>query len=462
VTAGRARPARLAGPAALLASLLLAGPASAQVFLASRPAPPFEVGPLVLRAAVGPALGPTELELLWSLVVTPGASPDAVSQDLFLLWPGAVRGAPGLGEPDRELARYLESRGLAVIDEGRVPLLSQALQELSGARPAEALPGGAPFATFVTVGGPLGLSAPATYVRIPWHPRLPSRDWLMTLRLTVPDLVRPKTAGWLERVFAGRRHVLALGFHDVRSRAVFPLYLEHRDRVVRLADQPSELVVDFGAASRLKIDAVSPATSVRRASETREDTEVVSHFLDPSEGLNAQLLTVQFTYFSGVQAWAPVLIPTLFFVLGNLAGVLVRTVGERVGRVLAGRVRFGPPGPEGGRLQTGVLVPRDVLARLVPGATTYGEVVRLLGPEAEQRETLGAPPRRALVYRGRRVVPHGRRMLRWLTTVHEWDVEEHTVEVAFDGDRLSDVKAEVRRTRRSAAARPAATPDPSA
>jgi hypothetical protein len=303
--------------------------------------------------------------------------------------------------------------------------------------------------TYVSAGGPLGLSAPATYIRIPWHPRLSGREWLMDLRLTSPDVIRPKASSWVERVFAGQRHVLSLGFHDVRSRATFPLFLEHRDRVVRLAEQPSQLVVDFATAHRLKIDQVSPGTSVRRPSESLEDTEVVSQFLDTSDGLSPQTLSVQFAYFSGVQAWAPVLIPTLFFVLGNLAGVLVRNLGERLGRIVATRFRFGRPGPDGEGLDTGVVVPRETLGRLVPGVTSYADVVRLLGRDAEQRETLGAPPRRALLYRGRRVVPHGRRMLRWLTTVREWDVEQHTVEVSFDGDLVSDVKAEVRRTRRS-------------
>jgi len=43
--------------------------------------------------------------------------------------------------------------------------------------------------TFVRQGGPLGLTAPATYIRVPWAPKLASRDWQMNLRLTVPGLI---------------------------------------------------------------------------------------------------------------------------------------------------------------------------------------------------------------------------------------------------------------------------------
>src|SRR4030095_258866 len=53
--------------------------------------------------------------------------------------------------------------------------------------------------------------------------------------------------------------------------------------------------------------------------ETLESTESVSLFLD-AEGLSPQTLTVQFGYFTRLQSWAPILIPVLFFVLGNGAG----------------------------------------------------------------------------------------------------------------------------------------------
>ncbi len=90
--------------APLLAALLLAGSplaAEAQVFLASRPHPQFTVGPLFIRARVGPEPGPTPVDVLWSLAIPPGVSAADVEQDLYLLWPGEVVPDPGAGPPDR-------------------------------------------------------------------------------------------------------------------------------------------------------------------------------------------------------------------------------------------------------------------------------------------------------------------------------------------------------------------------
>lgn len=431
-----------------LAVLLVTGlptAAGAQVFLAAQPHPPFAIGPLFLRATVGPELGPVTIDLLWSLAYPPHVQPAAVGQDLTLLWPDAVAGAPGLGPPDADLARYVEARGVVVIDEGRLPLLAQNFRDPDGAGPV-ALAGGAPFVTFVRQGGALGLTAPATWIRIPWTPRLVDRDWLVNLRIPVRSLVTPRPASWFEDAFRGRRHRLTVSFHDVRHRAVFPLYFEHRNRVVRLADEPSEILVNFRANDRLKIDEVSPPTSSRRLSETLDTTEVVSLFLDRSEGIAPQVLTVGFGYTSGLQAWAPVLIPTLFFVLGNLAAVAVRLTAERVSRRLAGRVTFGRPGPRQAR-QQGVLLPRETLARIAPGTTTADEVLRLCGTDVEQLEKSAAPGHRTLLYRGRRLVPEGRRLFGWLTTVRRWDVEHHEVEIEVDREVVSDVQVRVRRSR---------------
>src|SRR3990172_13012636 len=88
------RPWRLA----LLAALLIGGApaaAQAQLFLASRPHPEFMIGPLIVRASVGPELGPVTGGVLWGLVVPPHRSATALEQDLYLLWPGAVAGEAG-------------------------------------------------------------------------------------------------------------------------------------------------------------------------------------------------------------------------------------------------------------------------------------------------------------------------------------------------------------------------------
>ena len=305
---------------------------------------------------------------------------------------------------------------------------------------------GAPFVTFIRDGGPLGLTVPATYIRIPWAPEAANRVWLMDLRMTLNGLLKPKRASWIEDLFWGPRHLISIGFNDVRPRAVFPIYLEHRDRVVRLAADPSQLVLNFADADHLKIDEVFPRTSSRRLSESLESTEVVSLFLDKSEGLTPQVLTVQFGYFSGLQAWTPILIPLLFFILGNAAGPLLTRLTMRVGRGLAARVRVGRNGGRPAR-DTGVVLSRETLALLVPGETTYEEVLRLCGPHTEEHERLDSPDRRTLVYRGRRVVPHWRRRLGWLATVGHWDVEHHEVEIALERDRVSDVQARVRRSR---------------
>lgn len=434
----------------LLGALLVCGApaaAQAQLFLATSPGPAFSIGPLFVRASVSPDLGPVTVDVLWSLVFSPGHEPGAVAQDLYLLWPSAVTGDATVRKSDPDLVRHVETRGFAVTDEGRLPLLAQSVQQMGRDLPPEPVAGGAPFVTFVRQGGPLGLTAPATYIRIPWTPKLASRDWLMNLRLTVPDLVRPKKASWVEEVFGGHRHLLSISFNDARSRALFPLYFEHRDRVVRLADEPSQLLINFASADRLKIDEVSPPSSSRRLSESLENTEVVSYFLDRSDGISPQVLTVQFAYFSGLQAWAPILIPTLFFVLGNLAAVLVRSVADRVGKRLAGRVQFGPPGSGSGGRQTGVILSRETITRIVPGATTYAEVLQLCGPDAEQVDKLPSPEPRTLVYRGRRVMPQGRWTFGWLTTVRLWNVEHHELEIELDRDVVTDVKARVRRSR---------------
>jgi hypothetical protein len=171
----------------------------------------------------------------------------------------------------------------------------------------------------------------------------------------------------------------------------------------------------------------------------------VSHFLDPSAGLSPQVLTVRFAYYSGLQAWAPILIPTLFFVLGNLAAVLVRTLADRVGRRLTRRFRFASPGAV--VRQTGTILPRETLARLVPGVSTAEDVHRICGPEGERHEQLAAPDRHVLLYRGRRVVPERRRSFGWLMSVAVWIAEHHEVEIELARDVVVDVRARIRRSR---------------
>src|SRR5262249_5597854 len=195
-----------AGPGVILALitalLLVASPstAGAQVFLASRPNPEFMVGPLFVRVAVTPELGVT-LDVLWSLMIPPNKSGAAIAQDLYLLWPNSVGVSTG-GARARGLAPYVRERGFTPIKGGRLPLFAQSLYRGEEV-PPQPVKGGAPFVTFVRLGGPLGLTAPVTYVRIPWTPLLANRTWLMDLRMEVTDLVKRRNATWIEDLFWG-------------------------------------------------------------------------------------------------------------------------------------------------------------------------------------------------------------------------------------------------------------------
>lgn len=434
---------RLALAAALLAAAATA--ADAQVFLASRPHPDFRIGPLFVRAAIVPDLGPIAVEILFSVAVPPTRSATALEQDLYLLWPSAVAPDPKTGPPDPALEQELARRGFTVIASGRAPLAAENLYSAEGT--AVALPGGAPFATFIREAGPLGLTPPATYVKIPWDPRLVNRVFLIRLRLTTQGLVKPKPGTWVDRTFWGPRHRLSLSFNEVRQRAIFPLYLEHRDRVVHLSEDPAQLLVDFAESDRLKIDELFPQSAKRQISETLDNTETVTLYLDRTDGLTPQVLTVQFGYFSGLQSWAPILIPALFFVLGNVAAVLIRVVAERLSKRWVGRVEFGPRRETPRVRESGVVLDGATLGRITPDVTTYEDVLRVCGREVEESRSLATPDQRTLTYRGRRIVPHRRRVVGWLATVSHWDVEQHEVEIRLDHDTVRDVVARVRRSR---------------
>jgi len=431
--------------------VLVAAPGAAygQVFLATQPKPEFTIGPLSVRANVGPNAGPIEVGLLFSLVVPASVSAAALEQSLYLLWPGEVDGEPVAGAPDPELRRVVEGRGFQVTREGRLPLAARAIYSGGERQKPEPIAGGAPFVTYTREAGPLGQGTPGSWIRIPWTPRLIDRSWLVELRMRLTGLRRQKQATWLENALWGERHVITLGFNDVRTRATFPMYLAYRDRVVHLSDDPSQLIMTFADSTHLKIHEVYPGSSQRRPSETRRATEIVSAYLDPSEGLRPQVLSVQFGYFTGWKAWSPLLFAALFFILGNLAGPLVTMLVKTLGARLQGRIQFGPPSGAPAQRETGTIVPRETLARIAPGETTHAEILDLCGPDPEERERLSAPGRRTLVYRGRRVVPHRRRRLGWLATVNRWDIEHHEVEIELDGDRVRDVQAQVHRTRLS-------------
>ena len=434
---------------AALLSLAAPGAAHAQLFLATRPDPGFAIGPLFIQAFVTPALGNIAVEVLFSVDVPASRSGADVEQDLFLLWPGAIVPDPAAGTPDSALESDLARRGFSVIESGRLALAARNLYRNAADGAPQPIAGGAPFATFVRDVGPLGLSSPASWIRIPWNPRFANKVYLIELRLTTRGLVKDKPATWVERTLWGPRHRLSLSYAETRHRAVFPLYFQHRDRVVRLGDDPAQLIVNFADADHLKIDEMSPQSARRQLSETLESTDSVSLFLDRSDGITPQVLTLQFGYFTGLQSWAPVLIPTLFFVLGNVAGVLVRNVAERLSKRWAGRVLFWRTSEQRQVRQQGTVLDAATLQQIVPGVTTAQEVLRLCGPDAEEQSRLTSPERRQLVYRGRRVVPRRRRAFGWLATVAHWDVERHEVTIDLERDVVRDVQARVTRSRLS-------------
>jgi len=430
----------------LLAALLVVAPAvaEAQLFFASRPDSAFEVGPLIIRAHVTPDLGPVEIHVLWSLAVPQNRSVAGMEQDLYLLWPGEVAGTVVGQAADPALARYVEARGFTVIGDGRLPLVAQSLYAVGSEARAEPVPGGAPFVIFVQDNTTLGLSPPATWIRLPWTPQMANRAWLMDLTLRVPGLVKPKKGTWLENVFIGDRHQISLTFNEVRDRPLFPMYFAHRDRLLRLADAPSELVVNFAHSDRLKIEQVFPPTSIRRLSESLESTEVVSLFLGTGEGIVPQNLSVQFGYFSRLQGLALVLIPLVLLALGPALGPIIGRAALRAGTALSARLHLGGWTGALRPRESGVILSRALLAQIVPGRTTAAEVVRLCGPPVEEREELTSASRKTLIYRGRRLAPEARRILGWLSAVRRWEVEAHEVRIELDGDMVRDVEAQVR------------------
>jgi hypothetical protein len=161
-----------------------------------------------------------------------------------------------------------------------------------------------------------------------------------------------------------------------------------------------------------------------------------------------QQLTIQFGYTSGLQTWVPILIPLVFFVLGRLTGPIMQRIAQAAAHRVSARLRFGRGTKPAGRAE-GAFLSRETLARIVPGRTTREEVLALCGRDTiEEQERLGAPEQHTLVYRGRRIVPRQERRLLWfLSSVNNWELEEQQVQVALEQDVVQDVQARVRRAR---------------
>jgi hypothetical protein len=412
------------------------------VFLASEPHPEFAIGPLFIVGIVGPALGPVTVSLSWSTVAPPASAPDAAKQDLYLFWPAEVAAATAPGQADPALVRELEARGFTALSEGRLTLRKRDRAKLGTGADSDPVPAVASYATFFKRGTNPVQSGIGTFIKIPWTPEFADPLVLANLTMPVKDMITPRPASWVEELFWGRRWVITLSSGSVGSLALYSMYFEHRDRVVRLAPDVSLLLANFTDADHLRIEEISPATATRRGSRTRAGSEIVSLALAPNEGVVPQILRVQFNYFSGRIAWRPILVSAVLLLLGNLAGVFM--FSQQFGGILRRRFHVGSARAEKAK---GVVLSADTLASIRPGESTYDDVVALCGRPEEETEELGASPRRSLVYRGRRTIPERRLNLGWVATVNGWNAEDHEVVITFDGDRVRDVRSRIRRTR---------------
>jgi hypothetical protein len=420
----------------------------AQVFIASHPYPEFKIGPLFVSAAVsrqsiGGDPGPLIATVSWSLVLPADQSAATIAQDLYVLWPGEIEGSPGDAGADSGLVRQVRALGFTIRENGRLRLSARARSDMGTGAQSKQL-AQAPFVTFIRDEGAARGARGVSFIRIPWASELASLDWLVRLEVPLKGAITAKTTSWLEEMFWGRRYVVTLGWGDVGSVSLYPLYFGARNRVVPLAQDFSMVLLNFSDSDHLKLDEVVPASANRRASESRRNTETVSVPLVASEGLVPQVLRVQFNYFPGRLAWRPILISALFLFLGNLTGPMFAALARRAARTFRARVHVGP-GRE--QRERGAILSRETLERIRPGETSYDEVLRLCGPNAEEQRHLASNQTRTLIYRGERVVPHRSRSFGWFATISHWDVEHHETQIDFEGDRVRDIQARIRRSR---------------
>ena len=435
---GRGR-RRLLGSALLLALAVIPSVGHAQIFLASRPHPEFTIGPLLVVAGVRPDLGPVTVRISLGLTLPPNARVEDLKQDIYLLWPAEVASASAPGSADPELRRYVEERGFAVIDEGRLALAVRDRAKLGTAAPSDPLPESAPFVTFYKLGTNPAQSGVGSLVKIGWTPHLIDPSSLLSLSTSLKDLITPKAATWLDELFWGRRYILSLSAGSAGSVALYSILLDQRDRVIRLARDFSVLAAEFADSEHLRIEEISPSSATRRASRVRAGAETVGLALGAGEGLAPQVLTVRFSYFSGSFAWRPIVISLVALVLGNLMGAFMFTRQvARLGRRWFHVDRRKRMPPSNGA------VPEGVLSRIVPGQTTRAEVIQWCGAPSEERSRLGSGGQRTLLYRSTRRVPHPQLRVGWLATVRRWDEEHHEVAIELVDGRVRDVETRVR------------------
>jgi len=425
-----------------LAAALLGGPAdaAAQVFIDASSRPDFTIGPLFVAAtAPADAGAPMGVSITWNLVRRHGERP--TQRTLALFWPAEIAGATAAGPADPALVNHLESRGFSTTSSGRLALRARSQSQLGLPTPADDLPVSASYVSFVRRDAP-PQAGTGSLVWIPPTPQMGDQRWVLNLTLPLRGLIGPKPATWLEELFWGRRNTLALSWGDVGSIAFYPLYHEHRDRIVHLAPEYSRLFVNFPDADHLRIEQIEPASATRRGSRLRAGTEIVSLPLNTVDAA-PQVLKVNYAYYRGVFSWRPVLISIGLLILGNLAGLWM--ISGEVRRFVRSRLRVGREHAERERTLT-----PERLAEIKPGQSTYDDVARLCGLPDEEHRRVAATERRTLVYRETHRRPERRLSVGWLTAVRHWDIERYEVEIELDGERVEDVVFHVRRSRASA------------
>jgi hypothetical protein len=75
-------------------------------------------------------------------------------------------------------------------------------------------------------------------------------------------------------------------------------------------------------------------------------------------------------------------------------------------------------------------------------------VLEIAGAGPDEVEQMETPTRRALIYRGRRVIPRPRRRFGWVATVGAWEIEDHEVEIVLERETVQNVQARVRHSLR--------------
>jgi len=423
--------------AALLA--LATTDVAAQVFVSATPRPDIAIGPLFVGAtAPSDFAAPVNVSVTWNIVQRQGSP--AYEQTLALLWPSEIAAATADGAVDPTLVNYVESRGFTSTSSGRLILRARSQSQLGLPTPAEHLSVSASYVSFVRRDAPPQAGTGAL-IWVPPTPHLGDQRWVLNLTFPVRGMIAPKPATWLEDVFWGRRNALALSWGDVGSITFYPLYHEHRDRIVPLAREYSRLLVSFPDADHLRVEAIEPSGAVRRGSRLRAGTETVSlplNTVDPAP----QTLKVQYAYYRGVFAWRPVLISLGLLVLGNLAGLVM--VSGRLSSLVRARLRVAAG--RNTREPLRILTP-ERLSEIKPGQSTYDDVVRICGQPDEQHHRLADGARRTLVYRDTRRRPERGLHVGWLTTVRHWDIERYEVDIELDGKHVHDVVIHVRRSR---------------